>query len=116
MKYALGSAITPAGDPPAVHLEVEGLALTRRQSGDILGQGRDDLTGDVEELEGEAERLGRSRPQVGRRGGEGRPGPVREAAENGDLDREAGVGPDPIRLRGVTRSPEAPAHRHALCR
>src|SRR2546421_3647680 len=73
MKYALGSAITPAGDPPAVHLEVERLALTRRQSGDILGQGRDDLTGDVEELEGEAERLWRSRPPGGRPGGEGGP-------------------------------------------
>src|SRR6266498_2075103 len=104
MEYASGGAIAPAGDPLAGHLEVEGLALARWHGGDVLGQGRDHLTGDVEKLEGEAERRGGSRLQVGRDDGDGGPpGAVGEEAEDGDLDRE-GIGPPHVRLRGVALS------------
>src|SRR5882724_10843566 len=104
MKYASGSAVAPAGDPPTAHLEVERLALVRGQGGDILGQRRDHLPGDIEELEGEVDRVRRSGLQVGRHSGQGGPplGAVREEAEYRDLDGEAGVGPRHIRLGGVT--------------
>src|SRR5256885_15298053 len=87
-KYVSGAASAPAGAPPALQSEVEGLALTRGEGGNVLGPGRDDPPGDVDQLESKAERLGWCCLQVGRHGGQRRPGAVWEEAEDGDLDCE----------------------------